>query len=444
MDPERTIRPDRPTPDRPTPDPPPTARAALRSRSFATLLAGYAVSALGDGMAAVAISWLAIELAKGKDTGLLVGAAIAAYTIPGMVAALGLGRLLTRWDPRLLVLAEAVLRAACLGVIAGGALAGALNPVTYVVLLGVSSLLGLLGTTGSLTAVAELLPDAQRVAGNSLITVAAFAATIVGPALAGLVIAAAGAGTAIGIDAGSYVVLIVAVLLSRRFQPPAPQPAGAAHGMGRALNALWHQQAVLGITAACVVFYALYGPVEVALPVYVSQTLHAGPAVLGGYWTLFGCGATAGALAASWVARFGLWRVCVAVIAGWGACLVPLGLTDSVAVGFAALAVGGLVYGPFQPLKQTIIQRASPPGGLAALAAASGLFTVPAAPAGTALGGPLVAAIGAAPTLLASGLATVALAVVAAAVLLRRRARERARARPARPRPPAPAATPPP
>ena len=368
MDPERTTCPA-------AADPPATARAALRSRPFATLLAGYAVSALGDGMAAVAISWLAIELARGRDTGLLVGAAIAAYTLPGMVAALGLGRLLTRWDPRLLVLAEAVVRAACLGLVAAGAVAGILTPAGYVALLGVSSLLGLLGVTGSLTAVAELLPEAQRVAGNSLITVASFAATIVGPALAGLVIATAGAGAVLGIDAGTYGVLIVAVLLSRRFQPSAP-PAGAPQGMGRALSALWHQKPVLGITAACVAFYGLYGPVEVALPVYVSQTLHAGPAVLGGYWTLFGCGATAGALAASWVQRFGLWRVCVAVIAGWGACLVPLGLTDSVAVGFAALAAGGLVYGPFQPLKQTIIQRASPPGALAALAAASGLFTV--------------------------------------------------------------------
>jgi predicted MFS family arabinose efflux permease len=439
MDPERT-----PRPGPPATGPPATARAALRSRPFTTLLAGYAVSALGDGMAAVAISWLAIELARGHNAGLLVGAAIAAYTLPGVVAALGLGRLLTRWDPRLLVLAEAVLRAACLGLIAAGALAGpgVLTPASYIVLLGISSLLGLLGTTGSLTAVAELLPDTQRVAGNSLITVAAFAATIVGPALAGLVIAAAGAGAAIAADAGSYVVLIAAVLLSRRFQPPAPRPAGAAHGMGRALKALWQQKAVLGITAACVVFYALYGPVEVALPVYVSQTLHAGPTVLGGYWTLFGCGATAGALTASWAARFGLWRVCVAVIAGWGACLVPLGLTDSVAVGFAALAAGGLVYGPFQPLKQTIIQRASPPGALAALAAASGLFTVPAAPAGTALGGPLVAALGAAPTLLASGLATIALAAVAAAVLLRRRRRPQPRPGPASP--PVLAASPPP
>jgi predicted MFS family arabinose efflux permease len=397
------------------------ARAALGSRPFATLLAGYAVSSLGDGMAAVAISWLAILLARGRDTGLLVGAAVAAYTIPGVVAGLGLGRLLTRWDPRLLILAEAVVRAACLGLIAAGAAAGVLTPAGYVALLGVSSLLGLLGSTGALTSVAELLPEAHRVAGNSLLTVASFAATIVGPALAGLVIATAGAGVAFGIDAGSYAVLIVAVLLSRRFQPPV-RAQGPGQGMRLALRALRHQPAVLGITVACVAFYGLYGPVEVALPVYVSQVLHAGPGVLGGYWTLFGCGATAGALAASWAARFGLWRVCVAIIAGWGACLVPLGLTASAAVGFAALAAGGLVYGPFQPLKQTIIQRASPPGSLAALAGASGLLTVPAAPAGTVLGGPLVAAIGPAATLLASGLATIALAAVAAAVLLRRRA----------------------
>ena len=74
-------------------------RAALRSPSFATLLAGYACSAIGDGMAAVAISWLAIELSRGRDTGLLVGAAVAAYTVPGVVAGFGLGRVLTRWDP---------------------------------------------------------------------------------------------------------------------------------------------------------------------------------------------------------------------------------------------------------------------------------------------------------------------------------------------------------
>lgn len=57
--------------------------AVLGSRSFATLFAGYTVSAIGDGMAAVAISWLAIVLAHGHDTGLLVGAPSRPTPSPG-------------------------------------------------------------------------------------------------------------------------------------------------------------------------------------------------------------------------------------------------------------------------------------------------------------------------------------------------------------------------
>ena len=55
----------------------------------------------------------------------------------------GLGRVLARWDARLLILAEAVLRMVSLSLIAIGAIVGILTPVEYVGLLGVSSLLGL-------------------------------------------------------------------------------------------------------------------------------------------------------------------------------------------------------------------------------------------------------------------------------------------------------------
>jgi MFS family permease len=368
-------------------------------------------------MSAVAISWLAIRISHGHDTGLLVGAAVAAYTLPGVVVGLGLGRVLARFDPRLLVLADAALRATCLGVIALIASVGLLAPGWYVALLAVASLLGLLGVAGDLATVPELLPPAQHIAGNSLITVASFAGIIVGPVLAGVLIAVTSPAVAIGADGASYVVLVLAVVVSRRFRAPKPRTT-ESQSVGRALRMLTRQPAVLGITLLCVVFFGLYGPVEVALPVFVSQTLHAGPGVLGGYWTLFAIGATVGALAASWTQRFGLWRVALAVVAGWGICLLPFGLVHSVIVGFIALAVGGLIYGPFLPLKTTIIQRHSPPGSMTTMAAASGVLTVPASPIGTALGGPLVAAIGPGSTLLASGLATVVAAAVGATALV--------------------------
>jgi hypothetical protein len=68
-----------------------------------------------------------------------------------------------------------------------------------------------------------------------------------------------------------------------------------------------------------------------------------------------------------------------------------------------------------------VLQDASPPGALAQVIAARGSLLILAAPLGTAFGGPLVAALGARGTLLASALATVALALVTTAILAARR-----------------------
>jgi MFS family permease len=405
--------------------------AALRCPPFATVFGGYLVSAVGDGMAIVAIPWLAILLAHGRHAGLLVGAAVAAYTLPGVVAGFGLGRLFSRWDGRLLILAEAALRAICLATVAGFSLVGLLVPWDYVALLGVSSLLGLAVTTGELVSVTELLPPEQHVAGNSLLTVTSFGTTMVGPALAGVLVVSVGPGVVIGIDAGTYVALIVAAAVSRHLRRPPRVAGGGNLSMVGALRALAQQPAVLGISLLCVVFFGLYGPVEVALPLYVSRVLHTSAAVLGGGWAAFAVGATMGVLGAPLVERFGLWRVALVSMAGWGVCLLPFGFLDSSLVAFAALAAGGLLYGPFVPLKRAVIQRSSPPGRLAAIAAASAMLTTPASPLGTALGGPLVAAVGPSLTLLTSGLATVVAALAATQILLMSRRRGRGQAAPA-------------
>lgn len=64
-----------------------------------------------------------------------------------------------------------------------------------------------------------------------------------------------------------------------------------------------------------------------------------------------------------------------------------------------------------------VFQDTSPPGTLAQVLAVRGSLLILAAPIGTALGGPLVAALGASGTLLASALATIALGLITVAVL---------------------------
>jgi hypothetical protein len=82
--------------------------------------------------------------------------------------------------------------------------------------------------------------------------------------------------------------------------------------------------------------------------------------------------------------------------------------------------LGGAIYGPFVALSVTLMQAKSPPQHLAAMLAARSAALLTASPLGTAIGGPLTAALGPRATLGGSGLATVALGAVACLLLLAR------------------------
>jgi hypothetical protein len=73
------------------------------------LLPAFAVSAVGDGMSAVGVAWLAIRIASPAGRGLLVGVAVAAYTLPGAAGAVLLARPLRALAGRHLVAADAAL-----------------------------------------------------------------------------------------------------------------------------------------------------------------------------------------------------------------------------------------------------------------------------------------------------------------------------------------------
>jgi hypothetical protein len=85
-------------------------RPVLRHPTFRRLLPGLVVSSLGDGMSVVAVGWLALELAAGADEALVVGAAIASYTLPGLVAGFALGGVFGGLGGRRLLLADSALR----------------------------------------------------------------------------------------------------------------------------------------------------------------------------------------------------------------------------------------------------------------------------------------------------------------------------------------------
>lgn len=352
---------------------------------------------------------------------------MAAYTLPGVVGALVFGRFLRRVPARRLLVVDGVVRGVFIGAVPLAWLAGVLTPWLYVALLAVSSLLHAWGSAGRYTLLAELLPGEQRLAANTLVGSLEFAATIAGPAIAGVLVTYVSSALVLGLDALTFVFL--AVLVARTRLPESGHlPAGSTveapvdHAAARGgFGLLRAHPELLGLLTLTWFFNLLYGPVEVALPLDVTRDLHAPGTLLGLYWMLFGIGAVLGGLAVGALRRLPLWPVTVAIVVGWGLSLLPFGLGVPTAGTVACFALGGAIYGPFVALSVTLMQAKAPPRHLAAVLAARSAALLTAAPLGTALGGPLTTALGPRATLGGSGLVTVALGAVAAVLLLVRR-----------------------
>jgi MFS family permease len=395
-------------------------RPVLANRVFRRLILGFAVSYLGDGMSFVAVAWLAIELAPHATAALWVGGAVAAYTLPGVVGALVFGRRLRQVSAKRLLLADNVVRAVFLGAVPLAWLAGLLTLPLYVALLAVSSVLHAWGTAGKYTVLAELLPDEQRLAANTLVSSLLFAGTIAGPAIAGVLVTHVSSALVLGLDALTYVFL--AVLVARMRLPESGHITLVDQAEARGgLALLRSYPELLGLLTLTWFFNFLYGPVEVALPLHVTHDLHAPGTLLGLYWTLFGIGAVIGTLAVGALRQLPFWPVTVAIVVAWGLTLLPFGFDVPTAVTVACFALGGAIYGPFVALSVTLMQAKSPPQHLAAMLAARSAALLTASPLGTALGGPLTTALGPRATLAGSGLATVLLGGIASVLLLTRR-----------------------
>ncbi|GIF26048.1 MFS family permease [Actinoplanes tereljensis] len=382
------------------------------------LLPGLAVSALGDGMAIVAVSWLALQLAAPGTRGTWVAVAVAAYTLPSVLGTIVLARWLGHRDGARLAGWDATLRAASLAAIPLAYAVGALTPLLYVVLLACSSLLHSWGSAGRYTLIAELLPAKHHLAGNALIGAIAEAAAIGGPPLAGFLTATAGPVWVIAADAATFAVLAV----SYRFAVPravraAPPPATASRTAG--FRVILRQRRLLGLLALSFGFFFLFGPVYVALPLYVADDLGGSAALLGWFFTAFGAGALGGALFTGYLRRLPLWPVTIGVVIAFGLSLMPIGLGAPVVVSLAALAAGGAIWAPYMPTAMALFQRSTTPGNRAPVLAANGAVTVVAVPAGTILGGPLVGLLGARHAMLACGVAITLFGLVAAALVTR-------------------------
>ncbi|MEU5961846.1 MFS transporter [Micromonospora parva] len=376
------------------------------------VLPGLAVSALGDGMAVVAVAWLAIQLVPHDQWGPWIAVTMAAYTLPSAAGTVLFGRLLRGRGGAQLAGWDAILRATALAAIPVAHLVGALTIGLYVVLLAASALLHSWGSAGRFTLIAELLPQRHHLPANAVLSTIGGFATIVGPPLAGLLIAWVGPVWVIAIDAATFAALALTYRLALpaagsdpRYERDASRTAGFA--------VIRHNPALLGLLALSLAFFFLFGPVYVAMPIHITDDLHASATLLGAYYTAFGVGGLVGGVVAGHLRRWPLRATTIGIVVGFGITMLPLGLGAPLGVSLPAFALAGLIWAPYMSTSMALFQRSTSIAQLPAVLAANSAVLVLAVPLGTMLGGPLVGAIGARPTMLLCATAIVTVGLVA-------------------------------
>jgi MFS family permease len=166
----------------------------LRSRSFVVLLGAQAASLLGDFFNYVAVAWLVLDL---TGSSLAVGGVLAAASVPrAALMRLG-GAVSDRFSPRSSMLVGGLARALVIGTLAVLVLT---HTVQLWQLFVGSFLIGIIAAfflPASTSMLPRVVRSDQLEAGNAFMTLSRFGATVLGPALGGVLVAVPGAGAAL-------------------------------------------------------------------------------------------------------------------------------------------------------------------------------------------------------------------------------------------------------
>jgi MFS family permease len=227
---------------------------------------------------------------------------------------------------------------------------------------------------------------------NALFSTSLQFASLLGPALAGVMVTQVGGSWALLVDAVSFLLMGLLVFslppISRHMLNEAPLAKTKWSG---GFDLLWRRKEIRLLTGLSLLFFFSYGPLEAALPLYSDRILHAGAQGYGLLWTGFGVGALAGALLTGFVAtraRPGLTQPLIAIL--WGGFLCPLMLVHSLPLALLCLALGACSWAPYIPIEATLLQRLVPSAMRGQVFGARLAIVSAAAPLGTLVGGLLL------------------------------------------------------
>jgi MFS family permease len=378
----------------------------LSIRDFALLWTGLTISLLGDGIYLVAIAWQVYDLSNAPTALSIVGLA---WTAPMVLFLLIGGVLSDRFDRRFILIAADVLRFISIAAIGVLSLTGAIELWHIIVLVTIYGVGEALFGPAFGAIVPDLVPPELLVEANSLEQlVRPMAWRLVGPAAGGFLIAVFGAGTAFLVDASTFAVSAVCLMLMRPIPRRVEESAKTSmweeirEGFRFVRSRAW-LWATLGAASVSLLFF--WGPLEVLLPFIVKNNLNGGADDLG---LVFAFGGAGSVIAAAIMAQRGLPRrhmlfmylcfvVSVGLIGGY-ALATSLEQAMVISVIEAGLASAGLV------VWGTMMHKLVPADLQGRVHSADWLISIGLVPLSFGVTGPIADAVGAEATLLGAGI----------------------------------------
>src|SRR3954447_5948936 len=370
------------------------AITALRgSHGYPQFLAAATVARLADEMFAIGVVLLILDR-TGSPT--LAGLTVAAFTFPAIFSGPFIGAWLDRTGRRSLIykIDRLVLTAVLLGILAAAGNAPNFLLPLLAVIAGLTLPVTFSGFTAMIPLIVaeEMLPSA-----NSAEAASQNLALIGGPALAGLLATAGGPPAAI---IGEMVLTLVALVLILRIpdlnRGASERPEPMRTMIARGLRHIVHEPVLRIVSVAGVFNNISWGLLMIVFPLWAAGDLDSKSSATGALWAAFAFGSLVGALG---LARFQAGRaperVAFTAMAACAAGMFTWLLAGSLPVALTLVALTAVAEGPVMAAVFTVRQRRTPAGLQAQVMGTLGSVQIAAFSIGTAVGGPLVVALGA-------------------------------------------------
>jgi len=371
----------------------PDALRALRYRNFRLFMSGQMISLIGTWMQTVAQSWLVYRL-TGEAS--MLGFVAFAGQFPVFILAFVGGMAADRMRPHTLIVITQSTSMVLTLILALLTLTGHVQ-IWHIVTISL-----LLGVVNAFDIPARQVFVAQTVARPDLMNAIALnssmfnGARIVGPAVAGLLVATVGEGWCFLVNSVSYLAVIAGLLAMRLDSTQRARASAGGSAILEGFRFILGAKPVRDLLVLLGLLSLMGMPYSVLMPIFADQILHGGPKALGLLMGISGVGALVGALSlALRRSPRGLGRWIAASAMGFGAALIAFSISRSFPLSVLIMLPVGFTLMVEMASSNTLIQMMIPDALRGRVMSIYSMMFMGMAPIGALIGGTLAHKLGA-------------------------------------------------